>query len=76
MVLRWKANTAFTDWKIKYYLKECLDISGGTWLSRDLAQVPVALEFGKKKAGFYSEFVAILRDWLMASGQKETDTKM
>lgn len=49
MVLRWNTNTAFTDWKIKDNLKECLDISGGAWLSGDLAQAPVAFEFGKKR---------------------------
>lgn len=49
--------------KIKGNLKECCAISGGTWLLGDLSQAPVALEFRKKKAGFYSVFIAILRDW-------------
>lgn len=37
VVLRWRENKAFVDWKIKNNLKEILDSSGGlgyqeTWL--------------------------------------------
>lgn len=67
MVLRWNANTAFADWKIKDNLKKCLDISGGTWLSGDLAQAPVAFEFGKK--GSWCLFCIHNRLQRLADGQ-------
>lgn len=66
MVLKCNANTAFTDWKIKDYFKQCCDISGGTWSPGGLAQAPVVSEFGKKKAGFHSVCTAIQR---LADGQ-------
>lgn len=71
MVLRWNENTAFTGGKIKDNLKECLDISGGTWLSGDVAQAPVAFEFGKNEVGAYSVFTTIFRDWQMAMAKGE-----
>lgn len=43
---------------------------------RRLGSSTCCLEFGKKKVGFYSAFTTILRDWQMASDQKEIETKM